>query len=145
MRFEAFLHGGWEAFVHPDDFPETVKAFYHAIQTGTSHQAVNRLRRVDGEFRWHHTRAEPLRDEQGHIIQWNGLSVDIDEAKKAEDRLRRSEAYLAEAQRLTHTVTWARSVDRTTLLYCGPVLRHPAELMLPAVDRWPSMAGWQAL
>jgi PAS domain S-box-containing protein len=115
MRFEAFLHGGWEAFVHPDDFPETAKAFYHAIQSGTSHQAVNRLRRADGEFRWHHTRAEPLRDEQGHIIQWYGLSVDIDEGKKAEDLLRRSEAYLAEAQRLSHTGTWV--LNPTTLQY----------------------------
>ena len=41
--------------------------------------------------------------EQGRIIQWYGLSVDIDEGKKAEDRLRRSEAYLAKAQRLSHT------------------------------------------
>jgi C4-dicarboxylate-specific signal transduction histidine kinase len=39
-----------------------------------------------------------MRDRQGNIIQWYGLSFDIDEAKKAEDRLRRSEAYLAEAQ-----------------------------------------------
>ena len=37
------------------------------------------------------------------IIQWYGLSVDIEERKQAEDRLRRSEAYLAEAQRLSHT------------------------------------------
>jgi PAS domain S-box-containing protein len=98
MRFEDFKHGGWEAFVHPADFPETAKAFYHAIQTGTPYQDVNRLRRADGEFRWHHARGEPLRDRQGRIIQWYGLSVDIDEAKKAEDRLRRSESYLAEAQ-----------------------------------------------
>ena len=62
-----------------------------------------RLRRADGEFRWHHARCEPLRDRQGRIIQWYGLSVDIDERKKAEDLLRRSEAYLAEAQRLSHT------------------------------------------
>ena len=98
MRFEDFKHGGWEAFVHPSDFPETAKAFYHAIQTGTSYQDVMRLRRADGEFRWYHVRSEPLRDRQGCIIQWYGLSVDIDEAKKAEDRLRRSESYLAEAQ-----------------------------------------------
>jgi C4-dicarboxylate-specific signal transduction histidine kinase len=57
-----------------------------------------RLRRADGEFRWYHVRGEPLRDRQGRIIQWYGLSVDIDEAKKAEDRLRRSESYLAEAK-----------------------------------------------
>jgi PAS domain S-box-containing protein len=98
MRFEDFKHGGWEAFVHPADFPETAKAFDHAIRSGTPYQDVMRLRRADGEFRWYHVRGEPLRDPQGRIIQWYGLSVDIDEAKKAEDRLRRSESSLAEAQ-----------------------------------------------
>ena len=102
MRFEDFKRRGWEAFVHPADYPETTKAFDHAIQSGTSYQGVMRLRRADGEFRWHHARCEPLRDGQGNIIQWYGLSVDIDERKKAEDRLRRSEAYLAEAQSLSH-------------------------------------------
>jgi PAS domain S-box-containing protein len=103
MPFEEFMQRGWEAFVHPADFPETVEAFYHAIQTGTSYEGVTRLRRADGEFRWHHARCEPLCDRQGRVIQWYGLSVDIDERKKAEDRLRRSEAYLAKAQRLSHT------------------------------------------
>jgi C4-dicarboxylate-specific signal transduction histidine kinase len=59
---------------------------------------VLRFRRADGEYRWHEGRGEPLRDRQGNIVQWYGLSVDIDEAKKAEDRLRRSESHLAEAQ-----------------------------------------------
>src|SRR6476620_8115998 len=103
MRLEDFQHGAWEAFLHPVDFPGTAKAFYQAIRTGTSYEAVHRLRRSDGEYRWHHARAEPLRDRQGRIVQWYGLSVDIDDAKKTEDRLRRSEAYLAEAQRLSHT------------------------------------------
>ena len=89
--------------MHPDDFPETAKAYYHAIQSGTSYQGVVRLRRANGEFRWHHARCEPLRDRQGRIIHWYGLSVDIDEGKQAEDQLRRSEAYLAEAQRLSCT------------------------------------------
>ena len=82
MRFEDFKHGGWEAFLHPDDLPETAKAFYHAIQTGTSYEAVHRLRRADGEYRWHHARGEPLRDRQGRIVQWYGVSVDIDEAQE---------------------------------------------------------------
>jgi PAS domain S-box-containing protein len=117
MRLEDFKHGGWEAFVHPADFPETARAFYHAIQTGTSYQAVHRLRRAaDGEYRWHHARGEPLQDREGRIVQWYGLSVDIDEGKKAEDRLRRSEAYLALSQRLTHTGSWAAS-NPTTPLY----------------------------
>ena len=103
MQFEDFKHVGWKALVHLDDFPETERAYYHAIQSGTSYQGVMRLRRADGEFRWHHARCEPLRDRQGRVIQWYGLSVDIEERKQAEDRLRRSEAYLAEAQSLSHT------------------------------------------
>jgi PAS domain S-box-containing protein len=115
MRFEDFLHLGWKEFLHPDDFPATMNAFDHAIRTGTSYQAVHRLRRADGEYRWHHARGEPLRDRQGRIIRWYGLSVDTDEGKKAEDRLRRSESYLAEAQRLSHTGTCV--FDATTMLY----------------------------
>ena len=91
-QLEDFKRGGWKAFQHPDDLPETVKAISHAVQTGTSFQAVHRLRRADGEFRWHDSRGEPLRDRQGNIIQWYGLTIDIDEAKKAEEALRESEA-----------------------------------------------------
>jgi PAS domain S-box-containing protein len=115
IGFEDFKHSGWQAFAHPDDVPETAMALSYAFQTGTSFQAVHRLRRSDGEFRWHHSRGEPLRDREGHIIQWYGLSVDIDETKKAEDRLRRSEAHLAEAQRLSHT--GASAYNATAILY----------------------------
>jgi PAS domain S-box-containing protein len=115
MPFEDFRQVGWKEFVHPDDFPETANMFFHAIQTGTSYQAVNRLRRADGEYRWHHTRGEPLRDQDGRIIQWYGLSVDIDELKQTEGRLRRSEGYLAETQRLSQTGTLV--LDATTWQY----------------------------
>jgi PAS domain S-box-containing protein len=110
-----FRKRGWQQFVHPDDLPETLKAFHHAIETGTSYEAVHRVRRSDGEFRWHRERGEPLRDREGRIIQWYGLSIDVDEAKKAEDRLRRSEAYLAEAQRLSHSGVAA--YNETATLY----------------------------
>jgi PAS domain S-box-containing protein len=110
-----FRKRGWQQFVHPDDLPETRKAFHHAIETGTSYEAVHRVRRSDGEFRWHRERGEPLRDREGRIIQWYGLSIDVDEAKKAEDRLRRSEAYLAEAQRLSHSGVAA--YNETATLY----------------------------
>jgi PAS domain S-box-containing protein len=113
--FEDFKHHGRGAFIHPDDLPEHEKAFAHAIQTGTSYQFVSRIRRADGEYRWYQGRGEPLRDQQGRIIQWYGLSVDIDEARKAEDLLRRSEAYLAETQRLSHTGTAV--FNDTTILY----------------------------
>src|SRR6266403_3511950 len=109
------LNLGWKEFLHPEDFPKTANAFFHAIQTGEPYENLQRVRRVDGEYRWHHVRAEPLRDREGRIIEWYGLSVDIDEGKKVEERLRRSEAYLAEAQRLTQTATVA--YNATEILY----------------------------
>jgi PAS domain S-box-containing protein len=117
MRFEEFKHGGWEALIHPADFPGTIKAFSHAIETGTPYEIVHRLRRWDGEYRWHQARGDPLRDRDGLIIQWYGVAVDIDDAKKAEDRLRRSEAYLSEAQRISHTGSYAYSPVTRQLLY----------------------------
>jgi hypothetical protein len=124
MRFEDFKHVGWKAFVHPDDFPETAKAYYHAIQSGTSYRGVLRLRRADGEFHWHQTRCEPLHDRQERIIHWYGLTVDIDEGKKAEDRLRRSEAYLAEAQRLSHSGSWAMNAATRAITYWSEETYH---------------------
>jgi PAS domain S-box-containing protein len=115
MQFSDFLQLGWERFLHPDDFPQTAKALHDAIQTGTPYQAVHRLRRADGEYGWYHATAEPLRDDRGRIIQWYGLSIDIDEGKKAEERLRRSEAHLAEAQRLIQS--GASVYNETTILY----------------------------
>ena len=105
MRFEDFKHLGWKALVHPDDFPETARAYCHAIQTGTSYGGVMRLRRADGEFRWHYARCEPLRDRQERIIQWYGLSVDIDEAKKAEEQPR-SAAQLQATLNVIPAYTW---------------------------------------
>ena len=77
--------------MHPDDYAEIARTFYHAIQTETSYQDVMRLRRADGEFRWYHVRGEPLRDQQEHIVQWYGVTIDIDERKRAEQALRESE------------------------------------------------------
>ncbi len=62
-----------------------------------------RLRRFDGEYRWFLFEAVPLRDESGNIVKWYGSSTDIEDRKRAEQKLRRSEAKLSEAQRLSRT------------------------------------------
>jgi PAS domain S-box-containing protein len=132
MRFEDFRYRGWEAFLHPADYPETAKAFYHAIQTGTSYQSVHRLRRAaDGEYRWHHARGEPLRDQRGRIIQWYGLSVDIDEVKKAEEQPR-SAAQLQATLNVLPAYAWYTApsggltfVNKHTADYLGLPEDHP--------------------
>ncbi|HSV21825.1 MAG TPA: PAS domain-containing protein, partial [Xanthobacteraceae bacterium] len=97
MRFEDQKSSDWQAVLHPDDVPETERALYYAFRTGESFQRVHRLRRADGEYRWHRARAEPQRDHSGNNIQWYGFSIDIDEGKKAEDALRESERSLRSA------------------------------------------------
>jgi PAS domain S-box-containing protein len=92
--FEEFVNGGWESFIHPDDLEETAKALLRAMEAGESFSVMHRLRRADGEYRWHHARGEPLRDPDGKIIQWYGLSVDVDDRKLAEETLRKSEREL---------------------------------------------------
>jgi PAS domain S-box-containing protein len=69
-----------------------------------------RLRGVDGKYRWFLGRAMALRDEAGNIVRWYGTAIDIEDRKRVEDALRRSEAYLAEAQRLSATGTFGWKV-----------------------------------
>jgi PAS domain S-box-containing protein len=107
---ESFFNLGWEKFLHPDDFEETAKAFFRSMQTGESFSSVHRLRRADGEYRWHHAMGEPLRDPEGQIIQWYGLSVNIDERKKAEDHLRETRAKLNEASRIAMVAELSASI-----------------------------------
>jgi PAS domain S-box-containing protein len=106
---EELVNRGWLSFVHPDDREGTAKAF-RAIGSGESYNVINRLRRADGEYRWHQTRGEPLRDRHGTIIQWYGLSVDIDERKRAEDHLRDTRIKLAKASRLATVAELAGSI-----------------------------------
>jgi PAS domain S-box-containing protein len=107
---EELVNRGWENFIHPDDREQTAKAFVRAIESGESYSAIHRLRRADGEYRWHQSRGEPLRDPQGKIIQWYGLSIDIDERKRAEDHLRDTRIKLAKASRLATVAELAGSI-----------------------------------
>src|SRR3984957_8704062 len=107
---EKLLGWEWASFVHPEDVEAFVERWRESIATGEGFESTARVRRADGEYRWmlHHKLA--MRGDSGEIIKWHGSSVDIDGQKRAEEQLlestqelQRSEAYLAEAQRLSHT------------------------------------------
>ena len=95
-----------ERTVHPDDIEQLRDKWRVAVAEGNPFEAEIRVRRFDGEYRWFLSRASPLRDRAGHILGWYGNDIDIEDRKRAEEALRRSERYLAEAQRLTHTGSW---------------------------------------
>jgi PAS domain S-box-containing protein len=110
LQFEDFLDLGWKRFIHPEDYEETAKVFFQAIQAGESYNLVHRLRRADGEYRWHHARGEPLRGPHGEIVQWYGLAIDIDEWKRAEDHLRDTRTKLTRASQIATVAELSASI-----------------------------------
>jgi PAS domain S-box-containing protein len=107
----------WGSLVHPNDLTRYVGEWHAAVATGKPMESEARVRRMDGDYRWLLIRNVPLRDELGNIVKWYGTSIDIEERHRAEDALRQSEAYLAEAQRLSHTGSWAWNVGTRPILW----------------------------
>jgi PAS domain S-box-containing protein len=82
------------ALFHPDDKATLQEALNHSLATGESFSLTYRLRHRDGTYHWMSGRAEPLRDESGRIVQWYGLSHDIDDQVRIEEALRERERFL---------------------------------------------------
>jgi PAS domain S-box-containing protein len=99
--------------VHPDDLAQTSETFGNGISSGQPFDFHYRLRRFDGIHRWFHARVVPVRCVEGRILHWNALATDIDDRKRAEEQLRRSEASLAQAQYLSRTgsFSWKTTND----------------------------------
>ncbi|MBF6599518.1 MAG: PAS domain-containing sensor histidine kinase [Dehalococcoidia bacterium] len=81
----------WDSIIHEDDKARTGISWFAARAAGESWQAEHRLRRHDGVFRWHLTRAHPVRDAGGRISEWVATSADIHDLK--EDDLRNQRLY----------------------------------------------------
>lgn len=73
--------GGWATVVHPEDRPAARTSYSRSIQTNTVWEQELRLRRHDGEYRWHLSRAVPILDDEGCVLRWYGTSTDIHEQK----------------------------------------------------------------
>ena len=131
---------GWTVAVHPDDLNALVDYWRTVIASGQSGEIEARLRRFDEVYRWFLFRATPSLDDKGRVVKWYGTNTDIEERKRAEQALRRSEAYLAEAQRLTHTGSCAiDGTSRETLYWSEEMFRlfgFDSQQGLPMWDHW---------
>jgi PAS domain S-box-containing protein len=117
MTLEEAVGSGWNRMVHPDDLEGVLTKWRRLVGEGKPREIESRLRRYDGEYRWFLSRCYPLVDRSGHIQGWYGTDTDIHDLKMAEETLRRSEGYLAEAQRLSHTGSWARDAATDDFKY----------------------------
>jgi PAS domain S-box-containing protein len=132
LTLESLTGWGWNAALHPDDLNRFVTEWDAARAAGRPYQNQARVRRADGVYRWFLIRKTPLQDESGRISKWYGAGYDIEDLKRTEDDLQRSEFYLAEAQRLAHLGSWVfdpQAVSTTGRLNCFryTVLIRPKE------------------
>lgn len=89
----------WQSILHPDDIEHTTTARQAALDSGQPYKCEQRVRMVDGSWRWHLSRCVPVRDAVGSIDKWYGTATDIHDMKLAQEALqeadRRKDEFLA--------------------------------------------------
>jgi PAS domain S-box-containing protein len=108
---------GWTVAVHPEDLKVLTEYWRTLLASGLSGEIEARLRRFDGVYHWFLFRSTPSLDDQGRVVKWYGTNTEIEGRKRAEQALRRSESYLAQAQRLAHVGSWAWQTPSREALY----------------------------
>ncbi len=107
MTLEDAADRGWLHAVHPDDQPRSAERMKRAVETGTALDSEMRIRRgQDGAYRWHLSRAIPMRDGDGNIVQWFGTCTDIDDQKRAREVALRSEQRYRSLVTASSQIVW---------------------------------------
>jgi PAS domain S-box-containing protein len=103
LRFGLETRASWDSHIpllHPDDHEETRRVWSICLDTGSAGEVTFRARDAKGAYRWFLSRAEPLRAEDGTLLYWIGINLDVDQRLQAE-------FYLGQGQRLAHLGSWA--------------------------------------
>ena len=129
LSMEEAVGWGWQATIHPEDLGKTMETWLRLLAAEEPGEDEARVRRFDGEYRWFLLRAVPVRDEWGKVIRWYGTSTDIEDRKRAEEKLRQDER---ELRRITDAIAQPIGVlapDGSTL-YANQMGRDYAGLSL---------------
>lgn len=104
------LAGTLDAGVHPDDLAGVKEKYARSLATGEPYARRHRLRRFDGEYRWVETRAAPMRNAQGAIVQWNVICLDVDGEVRTMEKLRLAQEGLARASQAASLAELSASI-----------------------------------
>ncbi len=96
--------------VHPDDLAGVKANYAHSLATGEPYARRHRLRRFDGAYCWVDTRAAPMRNAEGAIVQWNVVCLDIDGEVRAQEELRLAQERLARASQAASLAELSASI-----------------------------------
>ncbi|MDB5022075.1 MAG: Histidine kinase [Pedobacter sp.] len=91
--------------IYPEDLEKVNAAIDDAVKTKTIFQLEHRVLRANGTLGWTFSRATPILDDQGEILEWFGTASDITERKNVEEALKESRAQSHQQKRLYETIT----------------------------------------
>lgn len=109
--------------IHPEDRERFLGVFEAAIHDKVDCEVEYRIVSPDGMLKYVRSLGHPVLDAEGETIEFIGTTVDITERKRADETLRRSEAYLSESQRLTHTGSFAGDATTQPLYWSEELYR----------------------
>ena len=96
----------WRSTVHPDEEQYVNEKWANAVENKTEFLIENRLRRYDGEYRWHITRVLPIKDPNHNIVMWVGSNTEIHNQKIQENQLKEREEYFRTLADETPFMVW---------------------------------------
>jgi PAS domain S-box-containing protein len=109
--------------IHPEDRERFLGVFEKAIHDKVDCELEYRIISPDGKLKYVRSLGHPVLNARGEVIEFIGTTVDITERKRADETLRRSEAYLSESQRLTHTGSFAGDATTQPLYWSEELYR----------------------
>jgi PAS domain S-box-containing protein len=125
---------------HPEDRVAVQNTIDRASREGKDFDHEHRLLMPDGSLKYVHALARAVRNGSGGT-EFVGAVTDVTGARETERKLRRSEAYLAEAQRLSHTGSWAWDARRREFVFRSPEAHRMLGLD-PDEDAVPQQPLW---
>lgn len=107
---EDFVNFRWLSMIHEDDVECAAEAWRNSLRDGRDYDDIHRKRGADGVYRWFQQRGRPVRDAQGRIVRWYGLSIDVDERKKMEETIKQMQAQLARTSQMLAAAQLAAAI-----------------------------------
>jgi len=99
MTLDDCMHAGWASRVHPEDLQPVLDHWRHCIKAGCFWDYEYRIRSAEGSYRHILSRGLPIRNAEGRVTAWAGMSLDITEMKQLQDALIRKTEELTAADR----------------------------------------------
>lgn len=146
LSFAQLQGSGWTRVIHPSDLEENLRAWRHAVESTDPFEFEHRLRNAGGKYRWHLTRALPMRDLSAQVVMWVGSTTDIHDVKTAEVDLGRRlaveqhhAALLADVAAASRAINAVLTMERISEVLVEEVrsilcVQHASVILIPDED-----------